>query len=145
MNDGGREFKLRDQNRELWLDFIDEPVDSERRLQRGTPIHQDYFITKNGKTVHVILLDVRYEYESKSLGDRLGEDQWQWLDLALKRGKERKLDLTMIGGGVQIIPERGMPAMLEDFKSVNRLRLFKILKENKMESVVFISGDVHSG
>ena len=28
INDGGREFKLKDQNRDLWLDFIDEPKDS---------------------------------------------------------------------------------------------------------------------
>ena len=50
----------------------------------------------------------------------------------------------MIGGGVQFIPERGMPVALEDFKGVNRMRLFNLLKENKSESVVFISGDVHS-
>ena len=38
-NDGGRRFKFKDQNRELWLDFIGEPSDTERRTQRGTPIH----------------------------------------------------------------------------------------------------------
>ena len=37
-----------------------------------------------------------------------------------------------------------MPVALEDFKGVNRMRLFNLLKENKSESVVFISGDVHS-
>ena len=38
-NDSGRDFEMKDQNRDLWLDFIGEPEDSERRLQRGTPIH----------------------------------------------------------------------------------------------------------
>ena len=85
---------------------------------------------------------MRYEYDKVS-GDRLGSDQWKWLDLALKRGKTRKVDLTIIGSGVQIIPERGLPYIVEDMKGVNRMRLFKLLKENEMENVVFISGDVH--
>ena len=38
-NDGDKHFEHKDQNRELFLDFIDEPIDSERRLQEGTPIH----------------------------------------------------------------------------------------------------------
>ena len=45
-NDGGKELKDKDKNRNLWLDFIDEPADSERRLQTGTTIHQDFFLTK---------------------------------------------------------------------------------------------------
>ena len=42
-------------------------------------------------TIHVILLDNRYENDADSIwhgsGDVLGEDQWLWFDLALKRGK----------------------------------------------------------
>ena len=38
-NGGGAEFKLKDRNREIFLDFIGEDKDTERRLQKGTPIH----------------------------------------------------------------------------------------------------------
>ena len=38
-NDAGRRFKLKDQNRDLFLDFIGEPSDTERRTQKGTPIY----------------------------------------------------------------------------------------------------------
>jgi alkaline phosphatase D len=38
-NDAGRELVERDRNRKLFLDFLDEPVDTDRRLQEGTPIH----------------------------------------------------------------------------------------------------------
>ena len=31
-NDGGKDFEFKDQNRELFLDFIDEPAQSERSL-----------------------------------------------------------------------------------------------------------------
>jgi alkaline phosphatase D len=39
INNGGKEFARKDYIRELWLDFIDEPRDSERRIQVGSPIH----------------------------------------------------------------------------------------------------------
>ena len=38
-NDGDRHFKDKKRNRKLFLDFIDEPADTERRLQDDTPIH----------------------------------------------------------------------------------------------------------
>lgn len=43
-NDAGRDFKEKKRNRKHFLDFLDEPADSERRLQDDTPIHQDYII-----------------------------------------------------------------------------------------------------
>jgi hypothetical protein len=45
------------------------------------------------------LLDNRFEYDRVS-GDRLGEDQWAWLDLALKKSKTENADLTVIGAGI---------------------------------------------
>ena len=104
LNNGGRRFTEKDLKRELWLDFIGEPNDSERRLQKGTPIYQDYFLTKADLLVQVILLDNRYDSDADSLlfgtGDVLGEDQWLWLDLALKRGMERKVSMILIGAGI---------------------------------------------
>ena len=104
LNNGGRRFTEKDLKRELWLDFIGEPNDSERRLQKGTPIYQDYFLTKADLLVQVILLDNRYDSDADSLlfgsGDVLGEDQWLWLDLALKRGMERKASMILIGAGI---------------------------------------------
>ena len=38
-NNEGIDFSLKHQNRDLFLDFLDEPATTERRLQRGTPIH----------------------------------------------------------------------------------------------------------
>ena len=44
-NNGDSTFKLKDRNRKLYLDFIGEAAESERRLQIGTAIHQDYIVT----------------------------------------------------------------------------------------------------
>jgi len=45
-NDAGSELVNKHRNRELFLDFLGESSASDRRMQKGTPIHQDYFVTK---------------------------------------------------------------------------------------------------
>ena len=140
-NDGGSSFILKDRNRDIYLDFIGEPTDSERRLQTGSAIHQDYFIRAGHTTVHVILLDIRYAYDKKT-GDRVGPEQWQWLDTALKRGKAKTdVSLTVIGAGVSILSER---LLGEKFTKVNKKKLFDVLKANEMSNVALISGDMHT-
>lgn len=89
-NDGGKDWKAKDLVRDIFLDFVGEPNDTERRLQKGTSIHQDYYIehSKLGITAHLILLDNRYSYDKKT-NDKLGPEQWDWLDKVLKRGKKK--------------------------------------------------------
>ena len=38
-NDGGKHFQFKSRNRDIWLDFIGEPSDTDRRLQADSPIH----------------------------------------------------------------------------------------------------------
>lgn len=60
--------------RQLFLDFIGEPDDTERRLNNERGLYQDYvMITREGIKVHVILLDVRFHHNEDFKGDRLGE------------------------------------------------------------------------
>ena len=98
--------------------------------------------------MHVILLDNRYENDfdtSSGTGDALGEDQWLWLDFALKRGKNRDVTLTLIGAGMQMTTERALLPTFENFHWVNRERLYKTLRLNEMNNVALLSGDVHFG
>jgi len=49
--------------REMYLNFIREPKDSERRLETDSGIYQDYIMTtEDGVKVHLILLDVRFDF-----------------------------------------------------------------------------------
>ena len=43
-NNGNMHFSKKDINRDIFLDFLDEPKDSLRRLEKGTGIYQDYMI-----------------------------------------------------------------------------------------------------
>lgn len=69
------------------------------------------------------MIDNRYAYD-KHTGDRLGEEQWQWLDQKVMEGKNKDVRLTLIGAGVQILPDR---RVIESFTWSNKNRLFKIL------------------
>ena len=87
------------------------------------------------------MLDNRYEFDYET-GDRLGPDQWKWLENSLN--SDKNVSLTVIGAGIQMIPDRHrMP--IESFGWKNKKRLFKMLKEHEMERVVLLSGDVHFG
>jgi phosphodiesterase/alkaline phosphatase D-like protein len=98
-------------------------------------------VTKGDVTVHVILVDGRYEYDRFGTGDRLGDEQWQWLDLALSRGADA--DVTLIGSGIQIIPDRARPKFVESFGTANKLRLLDALRRSKLDRVILLTGDVH--
>lgn len=95
----------------------------------------------------MILLDNRFENEKSNAWDSdiLGADQWLWLDLALKRGKARGVQATLIGAGVQMIVDRPFAPPIEGFYEYNKHRLFDALRNNKMENVLLLSGDIHLG
>jgi alkaline phosphatase D len=139
-NNEGINFRQKHTTRELWLDFIDEPVNSERRLQRGTAIYQDYYLRKTVKgqqiTVHLILLDNRFWFDYP---DRLGQDQWSWLENALAR---EEATITVIGAGIQILPYSFTFGLQETFEWHNKSRIYRLLRKHRIQAV-FISGDVH--
>jgi alkaline phosphatase D len=76
INDGSKDFSKKHITREIFLDFIEEPAKSPRRLHKNSSIHQDYIIHgQNGFKTHIILLDNRFDFDSKT-DDRLGDEQW---------------------------------------------------------------------
>ena len=88
----------------MYLRFIGESPISPRQSDKNSPIHQDYTINvprpDGDLLMHIILLDGRYEY-NKATGDRLGDQQWKWLDNAL--GAQKSANLTLILSGVLIL------------------------------------------
>ena len=80
------------------MDFIDEPEDSIRRMDKNSSIHQDYVIYSNNNfKTHIILIDNRFDFDKK-IQDRLGNQQWEWLEDSLKEHFDS--DLTLIVTGV---------------------------------------------
>ena len=97
-NNGDRTFPLKHVMRDIFLDFLGEPADTERRLDKDSPLHQDYVIlTPEGLKVHFLLLDIRYAFDPETL-DRFGPEQAAWLDE--KFSEHPDSNLTLIASGV---------------------------------------------
>lgn len=145
MGNGDITFKGKDQIREVYLNFIDEPEDSKRRNathQKG--IWGDYLIKlKNDLSLHLVLLDVRSEFDTVS-NDRLGDQQWAWLEETLMGNLGA--NVTILASGIQILPDRTI--FLDEFEPFNKKRLFQIVRKMKdakkdLSKLILLSGDVH--
>ena len=160
---GGAEFPLKDMSKRIFLDFFDEPQDSERRSRSG--IYDSKVYGPPGKRVQVILLDTRYfkgpfikdprsKSEKKAAGltgtlgkylpnpdpnvSLLGSEQWNWLKSQFLQPAE----LRIIASSTQIIPDQKGMDEWGNYPH-ERERLFALIKNTDAKPVVFLSGNVH--
>jgi alkaline phosphatase D len=154
LNDGGKEWAVKDEKKELMFEFLDEPADSPRRNHEGVYISYDYFL-KGDRSVKVVLLDGRYFRDTLNYslvkgrrydvnpygqGTLLGDEQWKWLEKELKQSKA---DLNIIVSGIQVLSEEhGFESWGGNFLH-ERDKLFDIIKSTGVKNVLFLSGDRH--
>ncbi len=163
-NDAGREYPKKQQSREIMLDFWQEPSDSARRI-REDGIYTSYFYGEGAQTVQVIMPDLRWnrpalnsvskaDYLSKrkpadqgpyspSLDPQasmLGEKQWQWLESELKK----PASIKVIASSLQLLADFTGWESWANFPA-DRERLFKLIKQHKVNGVLILSGDTHWG
>jgi alkaline phosphatase D len=154
-NDAGAEYPMKPQSQKLFLDFMDEPVDSPRRQREG--VYDAQLFGPPGRRVQVILLDTRYFRSLLSTGvnnvvpsggkyipnpdpaaTMLGEAQWAWLKQQLRVPAE----LRIIATGIQFISEFSGGEAWANLPR-EKQRLLDLLARTDASGVVFISGDRH--
>ncbi len=160
INDGSSNFPLKDQTQQLFLNFFDEPANSERRKTPG--IYDAKIVGPDGKRVQIILLDVRYfrtaplpdsrsteEKKALNIAGRyapnsdpkatvLGDTQWRWLEEQLRKPAEVRLLVS----AYPLIPyELGTDAW-GNFP-LERQKLFRLIAKTQANGVIILSGDVH--
>ena len=155
-NDAGRHYPLKDESKDLFLDFWGEPAGTERRTSPG--IYTSYLFEEGGKRLHVILLDTRTfrddllrndrvaphknDYRPNSSPDStlLGDAQWAWLEEQLRV----PADVRIIASSIQFGHEYNG---WESWTNVphERERLLELVRRTGASGVLFISGDVHWG
>ena len=144
-NNGDKHFRHKRHMQQLWLDFMDEPQGSKRRTREG--VYESYYLGDKDQ-VKIILLDVRYHRETRTLfglwwdnhKDMLGDEQWIWLEEELKYNHAK---YVLIGSGSQFLPDdRFLP---EYWFGGSRQRLLDLVKKYKVNGTVILSGDVHWG
>lgn len=153
-NDGGKEYPFKKESKEIFLNFFNEPKDSERRKHEG--IYTSYMLEENGKRLQIILPDLRTFRDSLCRGGvdedcygeyipctdpakaMLGEAQWKWLEGELRK----PADLRIIGSSTQFLVDfNGWEAWAN--LPYERERFLKLIADTKANGVVFISGDLH--
>ena len=129
----------KDRTRNLFLDFLDVPNTSQRRLP-GKGIYSSYSFGSGYKSFKIILPDLRYD---KTVNQMMGESQWEWLEKEL----DSKETFVFIGSGIQFLPvNRGFGWNVQEFWYIkDRDRLMKLIGKMKRSGVIILSGDVHYG
>lgn len=108
-DDSGREYRHKEESKEIFLDFFDEPNRSARRKRAG--VYTSYEYGAADQRIQVILLDLRtfrsrlkraaerstvehagpYAPDSSDDAVLMGEEQWRWLKKQLKRPAKIRL------------------------------------------------------
>lgn len=155
VNDGGKEYPMKEASKKVFLDFWREPCESSRRARPG--IYHSHLFEGQGRVLQLILLDTRtfrdplarnpvaswkndYHPDPDPAKTLLGEAQWRWLSEELRR----PADVRIIASSIQFAHEyngweswTNLPGEL--------LKMLRIIGEAGANGVVFISGDVHWG
>lgn len=167
MNNAGKHWEHKEMAKELFLDFLDEGKETERRLERDG-VYESYSVyeddeAQRGREVQIILLDTRWNFVDGSKpedgeADILGPKQWEWLEKELI--KPSNAEVTLIGSSIQVLAElnqmykavnykiaREFGKSIENWGSFpsNQKRLMRLVSKAKERRVIFLSGDVHVG
>ena len=165
-NDAGKHYAHKEASKEIFLNFFQEPANSERRKHPG--IYQTEYIRSGGtgdegKLIQVILLDNRtfrsdllpfdgknprpraaffytpdYSPHTSTDSTMLGEAQWQWLEKEL----QKPADLRLICSGSQFGIEYNGYEAWANFPHEQQ-RMLNLIKSTRAEGVIFLTGDVH--
>ncbi|MBL8820257.1 MAG: alkaline phosphatase family protein, partial [Planctomyces sp.] len=156
-NDAGKDYPFRDQSREIFLNFWNEPQNSVRRQHQGIYTSYRFQDAPSGKVLQVILLDTRYfrdpplhsplsSWKNDYLPDTnpsktlLGAEQWDWL----KKQLQEPADLRIIGSSIQFSHEYNGWESWTNFPN-ELIKMVDLIKSTRANGVIFISGDVHWG
>jgi alkaline phosphatase D len=135
-NNGGGDYPDKKLSQQYALDFLEEPVNSFRRMREG--IYTSYDFGEAGKKIKIILLDNRYFLDSKKKMI-LGTAQWEWLE---KEIKNSKANLHFIVSGISVLT--GATFHSEEWADYpeEKSHLRKILKDSKLP-YLYLTGDRH--
>lgn len=151
-NDAGSEYPFKAESKALFLDFWEEEPDMARRDRDG--LYTSYALELDGRTVQLILLDMRWFRDPLELNDgsgmndympttdttrtMLGAEQWAWLEQQLML----PADLRIIASSIQFGHEYNGYESWTNMPH-ERQRLVDLIGSTGAEGVVFISGDAH--
>lgn len=156
-NDAGRHYSKKEESKEIFLNFFEEPKNSSRWKHKG--IYHSEMLGDKKNSVQIILLDTRtfrddlierkksdtlfkndYIPYTTSDSTMLGAKQWKWLEKELKK----KASIRIIVSSNQFAHSYNGYESWTNFPH-EQTKMLELIKKTKANGVVFISGDVHWG
>lgn len=157
-DDSGREYPYKEESKEIFLNFFDEPKRSPRREHAG--VYTSYEYGPEDRRVQVILLDLRtfrsslkraaekptvpyagpYAPDSSDDAVLMGEEQWLWLAKQLKRPAK----IRLIASSIQFAAEFHGWEAWANFPNERR-RFIELVDHTDARGVILLSGDMHYG
>ena len=159
-NDIGRHYPFKEESKEIFLDFFNEPSTSTRRTHPG--IYHSIIQEIGNKKLQIILLDNRtfrddlklyageassdkryfynldYTPHTNSDSTLLGEEQWKWLEEELAK----PADIRLVCSGSQFGIEYNGYEAWANFPHEQK-RFLELIKKTNANGVLFLTGDVH--
>ena len=155
VNDGGHDNPIKQQAKEIFVDFFGVAADDPVRSRDGT--YRADIYGPAGRRVQIIQLDTRwFRSELKDTDELnapgkqrfvpdsdpqktlLGEPQWEWLAEELRK----PADLRFIVSSIQVLAEGHGWERWGNFPHEQR-RLFDLIRDTAANGVIFLSGDRH--
>ena len=168
-NDAGGDYPMKEQSRQVFLDFWQEPADSPRRNRNG--VYASYVFGPPGQRVQVILPDLRFNRTAltpRELGD---VDYKTWAKARMQSGQplpgpyvrnpdlkatmlgerqwqwlERQLEVPaevrLFGSSVQVLADSTGWEAWANFPR-DEQRLIDLIRRKRANGLVFLSGDIH--
>ena len=139
LNNVGKHYALKKESKAFFREFwqLEDYVPAE---QEG--VYYSRTFGSDDRSVQVIMIDTRYNRDDEGAeSDTLGEAQWKWLEAELAK----PATLRLLVSGYQVLLEDGTPWETWAKFPKARKRLFDLIKKQKAEGVIFITGDQHSG
>lgn len=147
-NDGGEEYKLKNQSKHIFLKFWNEPTNSSRYNHDG--IYHSLYFGDDDHKVQVILLDTRtfrsclkgpnsaYKPDYSTSKTMLGDEQWDWLEQELRKPAKVRIIASSTQFGIEY---NGWEAWANF--PLEQLKMAQLIVRTQASGVVFLSGDVH--
>lgn len=156
-NDAGREYPMRRESQQVFLDFFKVAEDAPVRKRQG--IYRDLVVGPPGRRVQFLCLDTRFHRsplkslpkEKRVKGDGpyvptddpsasvLGHHQWDWLAVALQKPAEIRIILSSI----QVASTEHGWEHWGNFPA-ERVKLLQTIRDSEATGVIVVSGDRHS-
>ncbi len=138
LNDSDGNLSIKKESKELFLDWMEEPLDSPRRNHEG--IYTSHIFGTGDHRIKFILLDNRYFRNLEKKAPLLGETQWTWLENELK---DSPAAINFIVSGISVLSRRIPKSDAWINYPGEHKRILKTVKDSGAKGIVFLTGDKH--